>query len=106
MTFNECKFCFYLFCNYYDGKTTQDIPNMEGMSQDIKIIKIDASKMRINKGSSHTTFESTYVIFYFANGNPNKFKLNYLTNYIGERKFYASVKDFINHFKIPFKDIV
>ena len=103
MTFNECRFCFYLFCNYYDGKTTQDIPNMEGTPQ---YIKIDASKMRISKGSSHTTFESTYVIFYFAKGNPNKFKLNHLTNYIGERKFYASVKDFLNHFKIPFKDIV
>ena len=103
MTFNECEFCFYLFCTYYDGKIAQDIPNMEGTPQDIKI---DASKMRISKGPFNTTFESTYVIFYFAKGNSNKFKLNYLTNYSGERKFYASVKDFLNYFKIPFKDIV
>ena len=103
MTFNECEFCIYLFCTYYNGKFAQDIPNMEGTPQDIKI---DASKMRISKGPFATTFESTNVIFYFPKGNSNKFKLNYLTNYSGERKFYASVKDFLNHFKIPFEDIV
>ena len=103
MTVNECKLCFYLFCTYYDGKTAQDIPNMEGTPQNIKI---DASKMRISKGPFHKTFESNYVIFYFNNNNPNEFKLNHLTNYSGERKFYASVKDFLNYFKIPLEDIV
>ena len=103
MTFNECRFCFYLFCNYYDGKTTQDIPNMEGTPQ---YIKIDASKMRISKGSFHTTFESTNVIFWFSGDCYNEFCLDHTIDYTGETKYYFSVEDFLNYFKIPFKDIV
>ena len=106
MTYNECKFCFYLFCNYYDGKTIQDIPNMEGMSQGIKIVKIDASKIRIEKCKHNTSFNSPRSIFWFPSNCYNEFRLNYLHNYKGERKFYFSVEDFLYYFKIPFKDIV
>lgn len=102
MTFNECKFCFCLFCTYYDGKTVKDIPNMEGMSG----IKIAASKMMIQKCSHQTIFNSQFTLFFFIGNDQNTFKLNYLTSYKGERKYYSSVEDFLNYFKIPFKDIV
>ena len=103
MTFNECKFCFYMFCTYYDGKNIQDIPNTEGMYSGVKI---DVSKMMIHKGSYHTKFNTNYPLFYFSDNDPNTFKLNYLTSYKGERKYYSSVNDFLNHFKITLKDIV
>ena len=103
MTFNECKFCFYLFCTYYDGKNVQDIPNMEGMPA---YIKIDSSKIYIKKGGIVTEFNSPKSIFWVPTNCDNKFRLNHSYHYKSEIKFYSSVKDFLNHFKIPFKDIV
>lgn len=103
MTFNECKFCFCLFCTYYDGKTVKDIPNMEGISSEIKI---DASKMMITKNKYNISFYSSFSLFWFEKDKPNTFKLDYLISYEGERKYYSSVEDFLNYFKIPFKDIV
>ena len=103
MTFNECKFCFYLFCTYYDGKKVQDIPNMKGIQRGIKI---DASKIHIKKDGRVTTFNSPDSIFWFSGDCYNEFCLDHTVAYTGETKFYSSVGDFLNYFKIPFKDIV
>ena len=103
MTFNECKFCFYLFCTYYDGKKVQDIPNMKGIQRGIKI---DARKIHIKKDGHVTTFNSPDSIFWFSGDCYNEFCLDHTVAYTGETKFYSSVGDFLNYFKIPFKDIV
>lgn len=103
MTFNECKFCFYLFCTYYDGKNVRDIPNMEGMPQGIKI---DASKIHIKKVGHVTTFDSPDCIFWFSEDCYNEFCLDHTIDYTEETKYFFSVEDFLNYFKIHFKDIV
>lgn len=76
---------------------------MEGMSSEIKI---DATKIKINKGKYQTTFVSENVIFYRNCYDSIIFKLIYLSKYEGECKHFVSVEDFLNYFKIPFKDIV
>ena len=103
MTFNECKLCFYLFCTYYNGKKVQDIPNMKGIQRGIKI---DASKIHIKKDGQVTTFNSPDSIFWFSGDCYNEFCLDHTVAYTGETKFYFSVEDFLNYFKIPFKDII
>lgn len=103
MTFNECKFCFYLFCTYYNGKNVQDIPNMEGMPA---YIKIDSSKIYIKKGGIVTEFNSPETLFWFLGDCSNEFSLDHSLDYTGENRYYSSVEDFLNYFEIPFKDIV
>ena len=88
MTFNECKYCFIQFCNYYNGKTVKEIPNMNGMSSEIII---DLNKLQIGKGKFQTYFKSPFVIFWFDYQETDRFSLNYLYKYRGERKLYTSV---------------
>ena len=102
MILNECKLCFYLFCTYYDGKNVRDIPNTKGI---LRGIKIDASKIHIKKDGHVTTFNSPDCIFWFSEDCYNEFCLDHTIDYTGETKYYSSVENFLNYFKIPFKDI-
>lgn len=69
-------------------------------------IKIDASKIHIKIVGHVTIFNSPDSIFWFSGDCSNEFSLDHSIDYTGENRYYSSVEDFLNYFKIPLEDIV
>ena len=96
MNYNEFKFCCILFRKHFKGKKCGEViencyPRVCGYVID-NTLKIDLSRFR---------FKTEDTILYFFN---NVIKIN-RPSFFGDQ-YFKTVEEFLNYFKIPFKDIV
>ena len=96
MTYNGFKFCCLIFRKHFEGKKYGEvIENGFYYVNDFIInnsLKIDGSRF---------CFKTEETILYFFK---NAININ-RPSYYGEL-FFNTIEDFLNHFKIPLKDIV
>ena len=96
MTYNEFKFCCIIFRKYFEGKKYGEV--IENCYYKMKNFTVNKS-LKIDKCRFRFITEDT--ILYFFN---NKICINMPSSF--ENPSFKTSVDFLNYFKIPFKDIV